>query len=62
MTGMPFNGAYHYMDWPLTVPKLLMKIALMMNLTAKEASSKCWTLGVAAVITTYFGPPRRTPH
>jgi len=57
VTGMPFNDAYRYMDWLLTVPMLLMEIVLVMNLTPKEASSKCWTLGTAAAIMIVLGYP-----
>merc|ERR1712194_851043 len=30
LTGVPFNDAYRYMDWLLTVPMLLMEIVLVM--------------------------------
>ena len=48
MTGVPFNDAYHYMYFSLTVPMLLIEIAPVMNLTKEKASSKCWTLGAAS--------------
>jgi len=57
VTGMPFNDAYRYMDWLLTVPMLLMEIVLVMNLTPQEASSKCWTLGAAAALMIVLGYP-----
>merc|ERR1719238_527843 len=50
LTGVPFNDAYRYMDWLLTVPMLLMEIVLVMKLPAAEASSKCFTLGTAAAV------------
>jgi len=50
MTGVPFNDAYRYMDWLLTVPLLLMEIVLVMNLPAAEARSKCWTLGIGSAL------------
>merc|ERR1712100_35656 len=50
LTGTPFNDAYRYMDWLLTVPLLLMEIVLVMNLPAKEANSKCWTLGIGSAL------------
>merc|ERR1719476_911083 len=31
-TGVPFNDAYRYMDWLLTVPLLLIEILLVMKL------------------------------
>merc|ERR1719359_1260082 len=50
LTGVPFNDAYRYMDWLLTVPLLLMEIVLVMNLPADEANSQCWTLGVFSAL------------
>merc|ERR1712100_94443 len=50
MTGVPFNDAYRYMDWLLTVPLLLMEIVLVMNLPAAESSSKCQSLGVGSAL------------
>merc|ERR1712139_58997 len=50
ITGVPFNDAYRYMDWLLTVPLLLMEIVLVMNLPAEEANSKCWTLGIGSAL------------
>merc|ERR1712085_96592 len=57
LTGVPFNDAYRYMDWLLTVPMLLMEIVLVMNLTKEEASQKCWTLGAAAALMIVLGYP-----
>merc|ERR1719231_1256622 len=57
LTGIPFNDAYRYMDWLLTVPMLLMEIVLVMKLPADEASSKCVTLGVAAALMIVLGYP-----
>merc|ERR1712205_196812 len=50
LTGVPFNDAYRYMDWLLTVPLLLMEIVLVMNLPEAEANSKCWSLGIFAAL------------
>merc|ERR1712072_990123 len=50
VTGIPFNDAYRYMDWLLTVPLLLMEIVLVMNLPEGEANSKCWSLGVFSAL------------
>jgi len=57
LTGVPFNDAYRYMDWLLTVPMLLMEILLVMNLTKEEATKKCWTLGSAAAVMIVIGYP-----
>jgi len=50
ITGVPFNDAYRYMDWLLTVPLLLMEIVLVMNLPKEESNSKCWVLGVGSAL------------
>merc|ERR1719503_274333 len=57
LTGVPFNDAYRYMDWLLTVPMLLMEIVLVMKLPADEAKSKCTTLGLAAALMIVLGYP-----
>jgi hypothetical protein len=40
LTGVPFNDAYRYMDWLLTVPLLLIEILLVMKLSASDFTSK----------------------
>jgi len=57
LSGIPFNDAYRYMDWLLTVPLLLVEIVLVMNLTPDEASRKSWTLGSAAALMIVLGYP-----
>merc|ERR1711966_182076 len=44
LTGVPFNDAYRYMDWLLTVPLLLIEILLVMKLDEETFSGKAWTL------------------
>jgi len=58
LTGIPFNDAYRYMDWLLTVPLLLMEILLVMKLTDDEYSGKAWSLGVGSalmIVSGYYG-------
>jgi len=58
ISGIPFNDAYRYMDWLLTVPLLLLEILLVMKIPAAEMNSKAWTLGLAAalmIVTGYYG-------
>jgi len=58
LTGIPFNDAYRYMDWLLTVPLLLLEILLVMDLSPEEHSSKAWALGVGAalmIVSGYYG-------
>merc|ERR1711998_343322 len=58
LTGVPFNDAYRYMDWLLTVPLLLIEILLVMKLSAEEFSSKAWALGIGSalmIVSGYYG-------
>merc|ERR1712022_42978 len=58
LTGVPFNDAYRYMDWLLTVPLLLIEILLVMKLSPEEFNSKAWTLGFGSalmIVSGYYG-------
>merc|ERR1712170_26239 len=58
LTGVPFNDAYRYMDWLLTVPLLLIEILLVMKLDEETFSSKAWTLGLGSalmIVSGYYG-------
>merc|ERR1711941_237738 len=58
LTGVPFNDAYRYMDWLLTVPLLLIEILLVMKLSDEEYSSKAWSLGLGSalmIVSGYYG-------
>jgi bacteriorhodopsin len=58
LTGVPFNDAYRYMDWLLTVPLLLVEILLVMKLDDQTFSSKAWTLGLGSalmIVSGYYG-------
>jgi len=58
LTGVPFNDAYRYMDWLLTVPLLLIEILLVMKLEGDNFSSKAWTLGFGSalmIVSGYYG-------
>jgi len=50
LTGVPFNDAYRYMDWLLTVPLLLIEILLVMKLPEAEFSTKSWNLGFGSAL------------
>lgn len=56
-TGKPFNDAYRYMDWLLTVPLLLIEIILVMNLSPDESFSKSVSLGFASALMILIGYP-----
>merc|ERR1719160_739868 len=58
LTGVPFNDAYRYMDWLLTVPLLLLEILLVMRLDAGTFSTKAWALGLGSalmIVSGYYG-------
>ena len=57
LTGKPFNDAYRYMDWLLTVPLLLLEIVFCMSLTPEETSYEAWSLGVASALMIAVGYP-----
>jgi len=50
LTGVPFNDAYRYMDWLLTVPLLLIEILLVMKLDERTFSDKAFTLGIGSAL------------
>jgi len=56
-TGVPFNDAYRYMDWLLTVPLLLIEIILVMKLSEEESRSKSVTLGACSALMIILGYP-----
>jgi len=57
LTGIPFNDAYRYMDWLLTVPLLLMEIVLVMKLDSNTAFRKNVQLGVSSALMIVLGYP-----
>lgn len=57
VTGSPFNQAYRYVDWLLTVPLLLIELILVMRLARGETISKSVWLGGAAALMIILGYP-----
>merc|ERR1712045_808074 len=58
LTGVPFNDAYRYMDWLLTVPLLLIEILLVMKLDEATYNAKAKVLGVGSalmIVSGYYG-------
>merc|ERR1740123_2250504 len=58
LTGVPFNDAYRYMDWLLTVPLLLVEILLVMKLDDDTFNAKAKALGVGSalmIVSGYYG-------
>lgn len=56
-TGVPFNDAYRYADWLLTVPLLLVELIAVLNLPKKESGSLLAKLTIAAVLMIGLGYP-----
>jgi len=57
LSGAPFNDAYRYVDWLLTVPLLLIELILVMKLSREETVKLSWSLGVASALMICFGYP-----
>lgn len=53
----PFNDAYRYVDWLLTVPLLLVELILVMKLSRAETFSKGLRLGLLAALMIILGYP-----
>ncbi len=56
-TGKPFNDAYRYVDWLLTVPLLMVELVLVLGLTAAKTQSLLFKLVVAAFLMIVLGYP-----
>ncbi|MEM6821338.1 MAG: bacteriorhodopsin [Verrucomicrobiota bacterium] len=56
-TGKPFNDAYRYVDWLLTVPLLMVELVLVLGLTKELTKSLIAKLGVAAFLMIVLGYP-----
>ena len=62
-TGLPFNHAYRYVDWLLTVPLLVVELILILGLTRKVTSGLIFKLATASalmIILGYIGETDRT--
>jgi len=57
ITGRPFNDAYRYMDWLLTVPLLLIEIVFVMKLTPEKTASLATSLGFFSGLMIVLGYP-----
>lgn len=56
-SGKPFNDAYRYVDWLLTVPLLLVELILVMKLSEQETWTKSIRLGGLAALMVALGYP-----
>ena len=63
-TGRPFNDAYRYVDWLLTVPLLLAELVIVLKLTRERTRSLLVRLVPAAVAMVALGWPGEVadPH
>lgn len=56
-TGAPFNDAYRYIDWLLTVPLLVAELVAILSLPKDRAISMTWRLAGAAALMVILGYP-----
>lgn len=56
-TGQPFNDAYRYVDWLLTVPLLTAELVAILNLPRDRSASLTWRLAGAAALMIILGFP-----
>lgn len=56
-SGKPFNDAYRYVDWLLTVPLLLVELVLVLNLSKGKTGPMLRNLIIAAVLMIGLGYP-----
>jgi len=57
LSGAPFNDAYRYVDWLLTVPLLLIELILVMKLPKEETIALSWKLGYSSAVMVALGYP-----
>ena len=56
-SGEPFNDAYRYVDWLLTVPLLLVELVLVLNLSRENSGPMLTKLVIAAALMIGLGYP-----
>jgi bacteriorhodopsin len=56
-SGVPFNEAYRYADWLITVPLLLIELVAVLGLSRAQSSSLITKLSLAAVAMLALGYP-----
>ena len=54
-TGEPFNHAYRYIDWMLTVPLLAVELVIVLALPRKETASLIFNLAIASFLMIVLG-------
>ena len=56
-SGQPFNDAYRYVDWLLTVPLLLLETVAVLALPAVQSRSLIWRMVIASALMIALGYP-----
>jgi bacteriorhodopsin len=56
-SGIPFNDAYRYVDWLLTVPLLLVELVLVLSIAREKSGALLSKLSIAAVLMIALGYP-----
>jgi bacteriorhodopsin len=56
-SGVPFNEAYRYVDWVLTVPLLVAELVAVLALAKAKSLSLTFRLGLAAALMIILGYP-----
>lgn len=56
-TGIPFNDAYRYVDWLLTVPLLVAELVAVLALPRETRNPLTWKLVIAAALMIGLGYP-----
>jgi bacteriorhodopsin len=56
-SGLPFNEAYRYADWLITVPLLLIELVAVLGLSRVQSSSLITKLSIAAIAMLALGYP-----
>jgi len=56
-SGQPFNDAYRYVDWLLTVPLLMVELVIVMGFAAQKTRKLIAGLGIAAFLMIVLGYP-----
>lgn len=56
-SGSPFNDAYRYVDWLLTVPLLVAELVAVLGLAAAQRNTMTFRLALAAALMVILGYP-----
>jgi bacteriorhodopsin len=57
LSGVPFNAAYRYADWIITVPMLLIELVAVLALSSSQSTKLTMKLAFAALLMILLGYP-----